>query len=74
MNQNCHASVKVLESYFNPWMSSNGDVHTVENIPLVFGIKEVDPKRVVYMRLLEYSKDEMFWKIKCLIPMTSSLL
>jgi hypothetical protein len=30
------ASVKVLKSYFNPWMSNNEDVHTIESILLVF--------------------------------------
>jgi hypothetical protein len=28
--------VKVSKSYFSPWMSSNGDVHTTKSIPLVF--------------------------------------
>jgi hypothetical protein len=36
LNQNCHASVNVSKSYFNPWMSNNGDVHTIKSIPLVF--------------------------------------
>ncbi len=41
---------------------------------LIFGIRAVDPRKLVHMRLLEYSKDEMFGKIKCLILVTSNLL
>jgi hypothetical protein len=36
---NCHVSIKVSKTYFNPWMSNNGDVHTAKSIPLVFGDK-----------------------------------
>jgi hypothetical protein len=42
--------------------------------PLFFGIKTVDPRRLVHMRLLEYSKDDMFQNMKCLILVPSSLL
>ncbi len=49
-------------------------MHTAESIPLSFGIKVVDPRRLVHMRLYEYSEDEMFWNTKCLIPVTNTLL
>ncbi len=35
-NQNCHALIKISKSYFNPWMSNSGDVHTIKNIYIYF--------------------------------------
>ncbi len=66
--------VNVSEIHFGPCMSNNGEMHTAENIPLVFSIRAVDPRRLVHMRLLEYLEDEMFWNIKCLILVMNCLL
>jgi len=49
--QNHFILVKVSGIYISLCMSSNGVVHIAENIPLSFGIRAIDPRNLVHVKL-----------------------